>query len=76
MPTKYPEEFKRDVVAVTRTSGLSQGQIARDFGISTHLVQRWLKLAPIDDSVVEDTTSTEQQELVVLQRRRIYSCCR
>lgn len=27
MPTKYPEEFKREVVAVARTSGLSQGQV-------------------------------------------------
>jgi transposase-like protein len=69
MPTKYPEEFKRDVVAVARTSGLSQGQIARDFGISTHSVQRWLKQADIDEGVVEGTTSTEQQELAELKRR-------
>ena len=69
MPTKYPEEFKRDVVAVARTSGLSQDQIARDFGISTHSVQRWLKQADIDEGVVEGTTSSEQQELAELKRR-------
>jgi transposase-like protein len=69
MPTKYPEEFKRDVVAVARTSGLSQDQIARDFGISTHSVQRWLKQADIDDGVVEGTTSSEQDELTALKRR-------
>jgi transposase-like protein len=69
MPSKYPEEFKRDVVAVARTSGLSQDQIARDFGISTHSVQRWLKQADIDDGVVEGATSSEQQELAALKRR-------
>ena len=47
----------------------SQGQIARDFGISTHSVQRWLKQADIDEGVVEGTTRTEQQELVELRRR-------
>jgi transposase-like protein len=69
MPSKYPEEFKRDVVAVARTSGLSQDQIARDFGISTHSVQRWLKQADIDDGVAEGATSSEQQELAALKRR-------
>lgn len=69
MPTKYPDEFKRDVVAVARTSGLSQEQIARDFGISTHSVQRWLKQADIDDGVVEGTTTAEQDELTALRRR-------
>ena len=69
MPAKYPEEFKRDVVAVARTSGLSQDQIARDFGISSHSVQRWVKQANIDDGVIEGTTTSEQDELVALKRR-------
>jgi transposase-like protein len=69
MPKHYPPELKRDVVAVARTSGLTQDQIAEDFGISSHSVQRWLKQADIDDGVVEGTTSTEQDELVALRRR-------
>ncbi len=69
MPTKYPEEFKRDVVAVARTSGLSQDQIARDFGISSHSVQRWLKQADIDDGIAEGATSDQQDELAALKRR-------
>jgi transposase len=69
MPKRYPLEFKRDVVMVARTSGLSHAQIAEDFGISEHSVQRWLKQANIDDGVVEGTTSTEQDELVALRRR-------
>jgi transposase len=69
MPKRYPPEFKRDVVAVARTSGLTHAQIAEDFGISEHSVQRWLKQADIDDGVGEGTTSTAQDELVALRRR-------
>jgi transposase len=69
MPKRYPPEFKRDVVMVARTSGLTHAQIAEDFGISEHSVQRWLKQADIDDGVVEGTTTTEQDELVALKRR-------
>ena len=69
MPKRYPPEFKRDVVAVARASGLTHQQIAEDFGISEHSVQRWLKQADIDDGVVEGATSCEQQELVALKRR-------
>jgi transposase-like protein len=69
MPTKYPEEFKREVVAVARTSGLSQGQVARDFGISTHSVQRWVKQADIDDGLTQGKSSEEQDELARLRRR-------
>jgi transposase len=69
MPKRYPPEFKRDVVAVARTSGLTHAHIAEDFGISEHSVQRWLKQADIDDGVTEGTTSKEQDELVALRRR-------
>jgi len=69
MPKRYPPEFKRDVVYVARTSGLTHAQIAEDFGVSEHSVQRWLKQADIDDGVVEGTTTSEQDELVALKRR-------
>ena len=69
MPKRYPIEFKRDVVHVARNSGLTHGQIAEDFGISEHSVQRWLKQADIDDGVVEGTTTSEQDQLVALKRR-------
>lgn len=69
MPKHYPEEFKRDVVAFVRSSQLSQREVARDFGISTHSVQRWVKQADIDDGVTEGATTDEQRELVKLRRR-------
>ena len=57
------------MVAVARTNGLTHEEIARDFGISTHSVQRWLKQADIDEGVVEGTSSGEQAELTELRRR-------
>ena len=61
MPKHDRPDFKCDVVAVARSSGLTQDEIARDFGISINSVQRWLKQADIGDGIVEGTTSTEQQ---------------
>ena len=69
MARRFPPEFKRDVVAVARSSGLTQAQVARDFGISENSVARWVKQANIDDGQVEGATSVEQAELVALRRR-------
>ena len=68
MPRKFPPEFKRDVVRVARRGGLSQAEVAADFGVSEESVRRWLKQADIDDGVVDGQTSSEQSELVQLRR--------
>jgi transposase len=68
MPKKYPLEFKRDVVAVARRGGLTQAEVAIDFGVSEESVRRWTRQADIDDGVREGQTSTEQSELVQLRR--------
>jgi hypothetical protein len=49
MSKAFPLEFRRDVVAVARKSEAPIGQIAKDFGISQSCLQRWLKLADIED---------------------------
>lgn len=69
MPKHYPEKFERDVVAFARSSNLSQREVARDFGISTHSVQRWVKQADVDDGVVDGVSTDDQRELVELRRR-------
>jgi len=45
MPKQFPPGFRRDVVDDARSSGLTQAQVARDFGISENTVQRWVKQA-------------------------------
>ena len=69
MPKQFPPRFWRDVVEVARSSGLTQAQVARDFGISENSVARWVKQANVDDGLVEGATSGEQAELVALRRR-------
>jgi transposase len=52
VPTPYPKEFRRDVVAVARQGDQSIAQVARSFGISESCLNRWLKIADRDDGVV------------------------
>ncbi len=60
MPTAFPEEFRRDVVAVARKREAPITQIAKDFGISPSAVHRWLKRAEIEDGVREGRTLGEE----------------
>jgi transposase len=56
MPKHFPQELKREVAAVARSSGLTQAQVARDFGILENSVARWVKEVNIDDGLVEGAT--------------------
>ena len=49
MPRKYPEEFRRDVIAETRRGDVTLRQVAEDFGVSSTCVQRWVAQAEIED---------------------------
>ena len=51
MPTAYPDEFRRDVVAHARSSDASMASIAKDFGISESCLARWLKIADHQDGL-------------------------
>jgi transposase len=68
MPHKYPEEYKRDVVAVARRGDLSVAEIAADFNLSTKTIYRWMHQADIDDGVRDGLTTAEQVETVRLRR--------
>ena len=50
MPTPYPPEFRRDVIAVARKGEQSREQIARSFGISASCLARWLRIADQQDA--------------------------
>ena len=51
MPTPYPMEFRRDVIAVARQGGQSREQVARSFGISASCLARWLRIADREDAL-------------------------
>lgn len=69
MPKPYPEEFRRDVVAVARKGEIPLTQIAKDFGISQSCVKNWVKQADIEDGNRPGTTRDESAELRAAHKR-------
>jgi putative transposase len=69
MPKAFPEEFRRDVVAVARRKEAPMSQIAKDFGISESCLHRWVHRAEIEDGVREGLTLAEQAEIRELKKR-------
>jgi len=73
MVKAYPEEFRRDVIAVARKGETSVRQVAKDFGVSESCLARWLRLADRDDGIsvaaVPSGKAVEQAELREAQKR-------
>jgi len=59
MPKAFPEEFRRDVVAVARKGEAPITQIAKDFGVSPAALHRWMKTADEEDGVKSGSVSDE-----------------
>lgn len=55
MPTPYPKEFRRDVIAAARQGDRTIPQVARRFGISESCLHRWLRIAEREEGGVPDT---------------------
>jgi transposase-like protein len=51
VPTPYPSEFRRDVIAVARQGDQSISQVAKSFGISQSCLSRWLRVADREDGL-------------------------
>jgi transposase-like protein len=51
MPTPFPKEFRRDVIAVAREGDQTRAQVARSFGISDSCLARWLRIADREDAL-------------------------
>lgn len=70
MPTPYPMEFRRDVVAVARQGDQSRAQVARAFGISESCLARWLRIADREDgNDLDPVTPADEAEVRQLRRR-------
>jgi transposase len=70
VPTPYPKEFRRDVVAVARQGDQSMAQVARSFGVSASCLARWLRIADREDG--NDTAppgTVDEVEVRELRRR-------
>jgi transposase-like protein len=55
VPTPYPPEFRRDVIAVARQGDQSISQVAKSFGVSQSCLSRWLRAADREDGLAGPT---------------------
>jgi transposase len=69
MPKAFPEEFRRDVVAVARKGEAPITQIAKDFGVSPAALHRWMKIADREDGVKSGAVSDDAAKLREANKR-------
>ena len=69
VPKAFPKEFRRDVVAVARKGEAPISRIVKDFGISESCLQRWPKIADVEDGVRPGATQAEAVELREAKKR-------
>ena len=65
---KFSDEFKRDAVAIVRSSDKSIAEVARELGIYDSSLGNWVRQDQIDRGEREGLSSDEQQELAELRR--------
>lgn len=68
MPGPYPMEFRREAVALLRSSGKTVPQLAGELGISPQSLRNWARQIDVDAGKAEGLTSEERDELRRLRR--------
>lgn len=64
----YPEEFRREAVALIRSGQRSLAEASKSLGVSQQTLRNWLKQADVDAGRAEGVTSVEREELRRLRR--------
>jgi transposase len=69
VPKAFPVAFRRDVLAAARRGKAPISRIAKDSGISESCLQRWLKIADVEDGVKLGVTQDDAAELRQAKKR-------
>lgn len=67
-PNQYSPEFKRDAIALARSSDLSVRRVARDLGMSDKTLHNWLRQYKVDLGEAEGLTTNERKRLRELEQ--------
>ena len=66
----YPEEFRREAVALVRREGRSIPDVAASLGVSQQSLRTWVKRVQLDARERDDgLTTPEREELRELRRK-------
>ena len=66
---RFSEEFKREAVALYRSSGVSAAQVSEELGVSESLLYRWAREYS-DEKMPADRPSYEELEKELRRTRR------
>jgi transposase len=58
----YPEEFRREAVALVRREGRSIRDVAEGLGVSQQSLRAWLKRTQLDAGERQDGLTSDQRE--------------
>ena len=64
----YPEEFRREAVALIRSGQRSLAEASESLGVSQQTLRNWLKQEAVDAGCAEGVRSEEREELRRLRR--------
>lgn len=66
---RFSDDFKREVVALYRSSGVSAAQVGEELGVSESLVYRWAREYSDEKMPAERPSSEELEKELRLTRR-------
>jgi transposase len=64
----YPEEFRREAVALIRSGQRSLAEASKSLGVSQQTLRNWLRQSDVEEGQAEGLTREEREELRRLRR--------
>jgi transposase len=67
--SKYPEEFRKDAVALVRSADRPLRQIAGELGVNHETLRGWVRAAERTDGALVEVSPSEREELARLRKK-------